>query len=133
MKSLIYFLLLIGVAPQVMAQEQGLKKTKMVFGLSAPELLHAGLTHRWADISLIGINAGLGPTMGGFWPALSAEHRLYFGKGSSGRLPTWFFRQGVTFFPSGRTPQRTTLNLTFGKDLAFKNRRNGITIDAGVF
>ena len=116
------------------AQPVRLSKTKFVAGISGPELLHAGLTYRIANVSQVGFNAGLGPTMGGVWTALSLEHRLYFGKNSeTTNQKTWFFRQGGTFLPSAESPRQFTLNLTVGKDILSKRKKNGLTIDAGVF
>ena len=75
-----------------------------------------------------------GPSLGMIWTAVSLEHRLYFGKNSKKTSQkTLFFRQGTTFFPSAESPQKFALNLTLGKDLAFKNNKNGLSIDAGVF
>jgi hypothetical protein len=68
------------------------------------------------------------------WTSISLEHRLYLGKNDVRiNQKTWFFRQGTTFFPSAESTRRFTLNLTLGKDIPFKNIKNGITIDAGVF
>ena len=118
----------------VCAQKEKINKTRFVIGLSGPELLHAGMTYRVANISLIGLNAGAGPTLGGIWPAISLEHRLFLGKNDERtHQKTWFFRQGTTFFPSAGSSQKFTLNLTVGKDILFKNIRNGITIDTGLF
>ena len=109
-------------------------KTRIVAGLSDPELLHAGITYRIANISQLGLNAGAGPTLGIIWTAISLEHRLYLGKNDKRiNQKTWFFRQGTTFFPSAESSQQFTLNLTLGKDIPFKIIKNGITIDAGVF
>jgi hypothetical protein len=124
------------------AQIKNVSKTKFVVGLSAPEILHAGVTYRWANASLIGLNGGLGPTMGGVWPSISLEHRLYLGKDhEKSGMKTWFFRQGTTYFPSATaspdpvktSSQSFTLNLTVGKDIPFRNNKSGATIDAGVF
>lgn len=116
------------------AQTKQASKARFVIGLSGPELLHAGITYRLANISQLGFNAGIGPTSGGVWPAISLEHRLYLGKNDARiNQKTWFFRQGTTFFPSAISTQQFTLNLTIGKDLLFKNTNSGITIDAGVF
>ncbi len=116
------------------AQKENLSKARIVAGISAPELLHLGLTYRIANSSQLGLNAGIGPSSGNAWPSLSLEHRLYFGKNSE-RLnqKTWFCRQGTTFFPSAKSSQQFTLNLTVGADLPFRSIKNGITIDAGVF
>jgi hypothetical protein len=68
------------------------------------------------------------------WTSVNLEHRLYFGKNAERiNQKVWFFRQGTTFFPSARSSQQITLNLTVGKGILFKNSKNGITIDAGVF
>ncbi|HEX5552593.1 MAG TPA: hypothetical protein VFX43_05030 [Chitinophagaceae bacterium] len=116
------------------AQTEKVSKTRFVIGLSDPELLHAGVTFRIANASQLGLNVGAGPTLGGVWPAISLEHRLYVGKDNERvNQKTWFFRQGTTFFTSAESPQQFTLNLTVGKDLLFKNIKNGITIDAGLF
>ena len=116
------------------AQKDMPHKIRIVAGLSAPELLHAGITYRIANISQLGLNVGAGPSMGITWTSISLEHRLYLGKNDA-RLnqKTWFFRQGTTFFPSAESPQQFTLNLTVGKDIPFKKIKNGITIDVGVF
>jgi hypothetical protein len=134
MKRSILTVLLLPFVLNLTAQETPVKKTKMVLGIAGPELLHIGATHRLANSSLIGLNAGIGPSMGTVWTAISLEHRLYFGKNSSrSNQKVWFCRQGATFFPSAESSQSFTLNLTVGKDIVFKKITNGITIDAGVF
>lgn len=118
----------------LLAQQKSATRTKYILGLSAPELLHTGITYRIANISLVGVSVGAGPTMGGVWTTINVEHRLYFGENSvKTNQKTLFFRQGTTFFPSARSAQKFTLNLTIGKDFVFKNVRNGITMDVGVF
>lgn len=118
----------------VCAQQEGIGKTRFVAGLSGPELLHAGVTYRVSNASQVGLNAGLGPLSGTVWTAISLEHRLYIGKNSEKtNQKTWFFRQGATFYPQANSSQHFTLNLTGGKDIVFKNGRNGLTIDAGIF
>jgi hypothetical protein len=116
------------------AQKETINKTRFIIGLSSPELLHIGLTYRIANVSQIGLNAGAGPSLGTIWPSISLEHRLYLGKNDKRiNQKTWFVRQGTTFFPSAKSPRQFTLNLTVGKDILFKNIKNGITIDAGAF
>jgi len=116
------------------AQKDVPRKMRIVAGASSPELVHAGITYRIANVSQLGLNAGAAPSLGMIWTAVSLEHRLYLGKNHA-RIDqkTWFFRQGTTFFPSAESSQQFTLNLTVGKDLPFQNINNGITIDAGVF
>jgi hypothetical protein len=115
------------------AQEK-INKTRFIIGLSAPELFHAGVTHRLANISEVGLNAGAGPSSGTIWTSISLEHRLYLGRNDQRiNQKTWFFRQGTTFYPSAKSPQQFTLNLTVGKDIIFRKIKNGISIDAGVF
>jgi hypothetical protein len=116
------------------AQENKISKTRFIAGLSAPELLHIGFTHRLARVSQVGLNVGVGPSMGMLWSSINLEHRLYFGKESQETIQkTWFFRQGTTFFPSAKSSLQFTLTLTAGKDFVFKKNKNGITIDAGIF
>jgi len=116
------------------AQKDVARKMRIVAGLSGPELLHAGITYRIANVSQLGLNAGAAPSLGMIWTAVSLEHRLYLGKNDARiNQKTWFFRQGTTFFPSAESSQQFTLTLTVGKDLPFKNINNGITVDAGVF
>lgn len=119
----------------VSAQNKHISDARFVIGLSGPELLHAGFTYRILNFSQIGLNGGIGPSAGIAWPAISLEHRLYFGKNAmSTDQKTWFFRQGTTYFPyATKSSQHFSLNLTLGKDFIFKNIRNGITLDAGVF
>jgi len=134
MKYVLVVITLLSFNLNLCAQEQKISKTRFVIGLSAPELFHAGVTYRIANASQIGLNAGVGPLSGTIWPSISLEHRLYFRKNSEkSNQKIWFFRQGTTFFPSAKSSQQFTLNLTVGKDIPFKNIRNGITIDAGVF
>ena len=110
------------------------KPAKLVAGIAGPELLHAGINYRAGNSNLLGLNFGIGPTSGGTWPTISAEHRLYFGKNHErSGMKSWFCRQGVTFFPSAKSSQQVSFNLTVGKDLPFKKAGNGFTIDAGVF
>jgi hypothetical protein len=129
----LFFLLMANIPLQ--AQETRPARTRLVLGLAGPELIHAGVTYRLADFSQLGLNAGIGPSSGMAWTAISLEHRLYLGKASpKSNLKTWFFRQGTTFFPSATLPsQRFTLTLTGGKDIPFRNAKNGISIDLGVF
>ena len=127
-------ILFVSFSLNVYSQNEKADKTKMVIGVSAPELLHAGATYRITNSSLIGGSLGIGPSLGTTWTSVSLEHRLYLGKNSAKtNQKIWFFRQGTTFFPKARSPQKLTLNLTVGKDFAFKKIKNGITIDAGVF
>lgn len=134
MKNMIVTMLLLFTYCGIIAQAGKPAKTTFVVGLAAPELLHAGVNFRVSNTNLLGLNAGIGPSAGSAWPAISLEHRLYFGKKDERiNQKTWFCRQGTTFFPSAKSSQQFTLNLTVGKDLVFKNTRKGITIDAGVF
>ncbi len=133
MKNTIFFFLLFSATTYCQNTNSG--KTKLVVGLSGPELLHAGITHRLGNTNLLGINAGVGPSFGSVWPSISLEHRLYIGKSDErSKLKTWFLRQGTTFFPSAKSSQQFTFNFTAGKDLPSKKKpTNGITIDAGFF
>ena len=135
MKNVLLVILILSFNINLIAQKEKISKTRFVIGLSAPELLHAGLTYRIFNFSQLGISAGVGPSMGMAWTAINLEHRLYIGKNAKKtNQKTWFFRQGTTYFPSATLPsQHFSLNLTVGKDIIFKNTKNGITIDAGVF
>lgn len=118
----------------ILAQD-GARRTKFVAGVAAPEIIHAGITWRAANISLLGLSGGIGPSWGTAWTTVSLEHRLYLGKNSAATSQkVWFFRQGATWFPAETEASRKlSLNVTGGKDFAFRNPRNGITIDAGFF
>lgn len=134
MKTTITILFLTVISYGLHGQSEQSHHGRFVAGLSGPELLHIGVTYRLAGISLLGINAGIGPSAGTAWTAISFEHRLYFGAASGTHSQkTWFCRQGTTFFPQAKSPQQFTFNLTFGKDLPFKYPYHGATIDAGVF
>jgi len=118
------------VVNEVNGQIDSLSKTRFVIGLGAPELLHVGVNQELSKFNQIGINAGLGPTWGGVWPTFSIEHKLYF-KDLSDPLTgrKWFFRQGVTFFPSG--DGEFALTFTFGKDFKSKTKNEGLILDFG--
>lgn len=134
MKRFIVIILALIFSTNLFGQEKKTTKTRIVTGLSGPELLHIGVTYKLGNISQFGFNAGIGPSMGLVWTSLSLEHRLYFGKSNEKiNYKTWFCRQGTTFYPSATKPQQLTFNLTLGKDIPFKKNKNGITIDFGVF
>ena len=134
MKFVMAIVLLFLISLNLSAQKEIPHKLRIVAGISGPELIHAGITYRIANVSQLGLNAGAASTLGMIWTAISLEHRLYLGKNDARiNQKTWFFRQGSTFFPAAESPQRFTLNLTVGKDIPFRNIKNGITIDAGVF
>jgi hypothetical protein len=115
----------------VFAQDMSLTKTKFVVGAAAPELLHVGVGVDLTTINQLGLSVGVGPTWGGVWPALSAEHRLYFGnvQASTNRRKL-FFRQGATYYPAGDEAAGV---LSLGIDLKSKKANKGWTIDAGYF
>lgn len=134
MKYIIALTTLLFLDFKLFAQQEKTSKTRFVMGLAAPELLHAGATYRIANASQVGLSVGAGPSMGMVWTSINLEHRLYFGSNSDKtNQKVLFFRQGTTFFPSANSSQQFTLNLTVGKDIVFKNRQSGITIDGGVF
>jgi hypothetical protein len=134
MKHSLFILMILFFCHTLSAQTKSIGKTRFVAGIAGPELIHAGITHRIAEISQLGASVGAGPSSGTIWTAISLEHRLYLGKKSEKtNHKTWFFRQGTTFFPSAKSSQQFTLNLTVGKDLIFKKPGNGMSIDAGVF
>lgn len=119
----------------LLAQKDATAKIKIILGVAGPELFHTGVTYRPVNTHLVGINVGAGPSSGTVWTAFSLEHRWYIGKNDERiNKKTWFIRQGTTYFPSATKPsQHFTFNFTAGKDFPFKNVKNGITIDAGVF
>lgn len=80
MKKFLVIILALTFSINLSGQEKKVAKTRIVTGLSGPELLHIGVTYRLANISQIGVNAGIGPSMGLIWTALSLEHRLYLKK-----------------------------------------------------
>ncbi len=111
-------------------QMDTLTKTRIVIGLSVPELAHAGISFDLGKHNQLGMSAGIGPTLGGVWPSFNAEHRLYFGnliEKTNRRI--WFFRQGINYFPAG---DDVGVTLSAGLDLRSKRRNNGWTIDAGI-
>lgn len=113
------------------AQTDTLTKTKIVIGLSAPELLHLGINVDLSKWNQLGISAGVGPSWGQAWPTLSLEQRFYFGNiGELTNRRKWFFRQSGTWFPAGKEGAGT---LTLGIDFKSKHPNRGWTIDAGVF
>lgn len=113
-------------------QVDTLSKSRFVVGISAPELLHAGVNVDLGTRSQVGVSAGIGPSWGTVWPTISLEHKLYFGaiRESTQRRPL-FFRQSGTYFLSGRS--QAAIALTFGGDLKSKSRHKGWTIDLGLF
>jgi hypothetical protein len=114
------------------AQADTLTKARFVIGLSAPELLNAGLNIDLGKSSQIGISAGIGASWGTVWPTLNIEHRLYFGKLSeSTNRRKWFFRQGATYFTAAENQSAITFSV--GADLKSKASNKGWTIDLGGF
>ena len=114
------------------AQGDTLTKVRFVIGLSAPELLHAGIDLDLGKSNQIGISAGIGPSWGTVWPTLNIEHRLYFGKlTESTNRRKWFFKQGATYFTAAENQSAITFSV--GADLKSKARNKGWTIDLGAF
>lgn len=113
------------------AAQEPLSKTRILCGLSAPELLHLGVATQITRSNMVGISAGVGPTWGGLWPSVNAEHRLYLGPSNrtTGRRQ-WFLRQSVSYFPGG---EDVVFALTAGADLRSKRPGSGWTVDAGVW
>ncbi|MBC6607209.1 hypothetical protein H8B13_10295 [Hymenobacter sp. BT188] len=111
------------------AQDVALTRTKFVVGVSGPELLHLGVGVDVTTYNQLGFTVGVGPTWGGVWPTLNAEHRLYFGNVQVGtNRRKLFFRQGVTYFTEGEEGAGV---LSLGIDLKSKKANRGWTIDAG--
>ncbi|MES2431768.1 MAG: hypothetical protein V4556_12585 [Bacteroidota bacterium] len=134
MKYIFATISLIVFSLNLFSQTEKVSRTKFVLGLSIPEILHMGATYRISNSSLVGLNAGAGPTWGGLWPTINLEHRLYIGKTNEAiNRKVWFFRQGATIFTAAENSQRLAITFTLGKDILFKNKSNGITIDAGFF
>jgi hypothetical protein len=115
----------------VQAQTDSMSPARFVIGISAPELLHAGLAFNLGMGSQLGASVGIGPTWGGVWPSVNAEHRLYLGKtNQTTKRRTWFLRQGLSYFTAGPDLAAT---FSFGADLKSKRRDRGWTMDAGMF
>lgn len=113
------------------AQTDTLTKVKLVIGVSAPELAHAGLSLDLGKHNQLGMSAGIGPTWGGVWPSFNAEHRLYMGNlREKIKRRVWFIRQGIHYFPGG---DDVAASLSAGLDFRSGRRHNGWTIDAGIF
>ena len=112
------------------AQFRNVTKTRILAGLSSPELFHVGLSTDLSKSSQLGINGGVFYSPGSSWPSLSMEHRLYVGKVDEvmGRK-MWFFRQGVTWFPGGDDVIGT---FSVGLDLKSRNNYKGWTVDLGL-
>lgn len=131
MKKLCLVLLFDLAILSLFAQTDTLTKTKFVIGLSAPELLHAGVNFDLSRWNQLGLSVGVGPSLGQAWPTVNLEHRLYFGTiGDLTNRRKWFFRQGGTWFPAGKEGAGS---LTLGIDLKSKHPSRGWTIDAGTF
>jgi hypothetical protein len=132
MKKLFILLLLQITTLLVVAQEDSLTKTKFVIGLSAPELLHAGVNIDFTKYNQLGVSAGIGPSWGSVWPTLNIEHRFYFGKiMEATNRRRWFFKQGFTYFAAD--DDQSALTFTLGADLKSKAANRGWTIDLGAF
>ncbi|WP_133273765.1 hypothetical protein [Hymenobacter radiodurans] len=131
MKKLGIFLFFQAAVLTVSAQDMSMTKTKFVVGVSGPELLHAGVGFDLTSINQLGFTVGVGPTWGGVWPTLNAEHRLYFGKvQASTNRRKLFFRQGATYFTEDEEGAGV---LSLGIDLKSKKANRGWTIDVGYF
>lgn len=63
MKIVLAITIYLGFGLSLHAQEK-INKTRFIIGLSTPELFHAGVTHRLANISEVGLNVGAGPSSG---------------------------------------------------------------------
>jgi len=118
------------ISPGAKAQYRNVTRTRILAGLSSPELFHVGINTDISKSSQLGINGGVFYSPGSSWPSVSLEHRLYLGKIDDvmGRKK-WFFRQGITWFPSGDDVIGT---LSVGLDLKSRNNYKGWTVDIGL-
>jgi hypothetical protein len=138
MKSLFNYIfvlsLLVFSNSEAMAQDEPVGKTRFLFGVGVPEFLHLGLSHKISPINQFGASLGVLPVWGGqAVVSVSAEHRLYFGPLSKvTNYKSFYFRQGLSYFPQGNTDPGSTLNLTIGKDFNFWTERNGLSLDLGI-
>jgi hypothetical protein len=132
MQKLCFFICLEITGLMVSAQMDSLTKTRFVIGISAPELLHAGVNMDMGKTNQVGVSAGIGPSWGTVWPTLNIEHRLYIGKliEETGRK-RWFLKQGATYFTAAEN--QSAFSFSVGADLKSKARNNGWTIDLGGF
>ena len=128
----LYFLIVSALAALIVNAQDTLTKTRFVVGLSAPELLHAGITVDLGKTSQVGFSTGVGPSWGAVWPTLNIEHRLYFGKiTESANRRRWFIKQGLTYFTAAES--QSAVSFSVGSDLKSRARNRGWTIDLGGF
>ena len=128
----LYFLIVSALAALIVNAQDTLTKTRFVVGLSAPELLHAGITVDLSKTSQVGFSTGVGPSWGAVWPTLNIEHRLYFGKiTESANRRRWFIKQGLTYFTAAES--QSAVSFSVGSDLKSRARNRGWTIDLGGF
>jgi hypothetical protein len=107
-----------------------ISKTKVVFGLGFPELLHAGFGFDLGKSNQLGLSAGFLPRDVEPVVTINAEHRLYFGKiKNATNKRQWFCRQSFSY--SSDREKGGLLSFTFGKDFS-RTAKRGFTADVGV-
>lgn len=135
MRQFVFVCCLIGslslrFAGEVCAQKREVTKTRILAGISSPELFHVGMNTDLSKSSQLAFSTGVFYSPGTPWPSISVEHRLYLGKVDEDmERKKWFFRQGITWFPSGDDVVGT---LSVGLDLKSKTNYKGWTVDLGL-
>ncbi len=132
-----FFILFASLSFLMQAQNTTLTKTRLVTGLSVPELIHLGANVDLGKYNQIGASAGVFVFYKVF-PTVNMEHRFYFGKlNNDSKRTNWFFRQGGTYnIIAGDDiggEYQGAISLSAGVDFKSKSGKNGWTIDLGGF
>ena len=130
-KSLLVFLVLLiqGINSACCQDQQALlPRSRFVFGLSSPELLHIGYSLDITRKYQVGVTAGVGPSWGTAWPQFSWEQRFYTSAATE-QKGHWFFRQGFNYFPLG---EDLLLTFSLGRDSKWDANRGCWTFDFGI-
>lgn len=99
-------------------------KLDIIAGISARELIHAGLRYQYSEQLQIGL--AVGSDMAIFNQEIttySLDHMIHFGKtGNFSNRPVWYARQGLTYFievSENTKIEISYLNLALGREFQF--------------
>lgn len=126
-----YLVLLLSAMHTFVQAQDSLSGTRFFIGLSAPELLHAGIDVQAGQRNRFAGIIGVAPSWGTVWTSLTIQHRFFLQKNAHGKNGTrWFTRESFTFFPANND---RAITLTCGAEWRSRKAGRGWQMDAGAF
>lgn len=131
MKSFILTCLIIILFIGVNAQYDRTNEIRIIASASLPELFSIGGSYKVTKLNVVGGSYGFMPVGGLLWQTYNFNHRMYFGRSTSGDIiRKYYIAQGLTFtMPSNEF----ALSASIGVDRELNQNNDGISFEAGLY